>query len=421
MAKQFSCGLSSLCVLCVLVVPPLFADWPLFRGNALQTGVATSTLPDRLNVLWTFAAKKGIEPTAAIAGGVVYVGSDDKNLYALDLATGKEQWHFTAGACVAAPASVAEGLVYVGDIDGIFYCLDAATGKQRWQFDTGGEISGGANFGGGVILIGSGDGTLYGLSREGKKLWDFKIEGGPVKASPAVVDGRTFVAGCDSAMHILEVATGKELGSVDLGGQVGATAAVHGQDVYVGTMTNQVVGVDWKKAAALWTFEPKKSNRFFASPAVTDKLLLVASKDRRVYALDRKDGKEVWSYPTGAEVDSSPVVVGPRVFFGTQDGFLCVLGRDKGEEIEKIELDGAVSASPAVAGNRLVISTAKGTVYCFGDGPARKNLPAPKKETPKEREVKAPPAADQSWLWVVAPGAVAMVAALGAWVVGRNR
>src|SRR5262249_29665248 len=149
----------------------------------------------------------------------------------------------------------------------------------------------------------------------------------------------------DSALHVLDTTSGKELASVDLGGQVGATAAVSGEQLYIGTMTNQVVGVDWKKAALLWQFEPKRAKPFYASTAVTDKLIIAGSKDRRVYALDRKKGEEVWSVPTRGEVDSSPVVVGDRVFVGSQDGNLYVIDRDKGKVLETIELDGPVSAS----------------------------------------------------------------------------
>src|ERR1022692_4603950 len=42
------------------------ADWPLFRGDALQTGVAKATLPDMLEIRWQVDLKKGIESTAAI-------------------------------------------------------------------------------------------------------------------------------------------------------------------------------------------------------------------------------------------------------------------------------------------------------------------------------------------------------------------
>src|SRR5258708_17357432 len=125
----------------------------------------------------------------------------------------------------------------------------------------------------------------------------------------AVVGARIFVAGCDSPLHVLDTTNGKELAAVDLGGQAGATAAVVGDQLYVGTMTNQVLGIDWKQAQVLWKFEAtKRQQPFYASAAVTDKLVIAGSRDKRVYALDRKTGAEVWSFATGGRVDGSPIV-----------------------------------------------------------------------------------------------------------------
>src|SRR5208282_2975329 len=42
-------------------IPRPAHDWPIFRGNALQTGVAVEALPDQLEVLWKFTAKDSIE------------------------------------------------------------------------------------------------------------------------------------------------------------------------------------------------------------------------------------------------------------------------------------------------------------------------------------------------------------------------
>src|SRR5690348_11237962 len=42
-------------------------DWPVFRGNALATGIAESTLPENLEVLWKFNSNThGFEATVAI-------------------------------------------------------------------------------------------------------------------------------------------------------------------------------------------------------------------------------------------------------------------------------------------------------------------------------------------------------------------
>src|SRR5262245_6197908 len=101
--------------------------WPMFRGNPLQTGVTLAKLPDKPDVVWQFKTQEAIESTAAIEGGVVYIGSNDLHLYAIDLAKGTEKWKYKAGPFKAAP-SLRNGSVYAGDSDGMFHCLDAATG-----------------------------------------------------------------------------------------------------------------------------------------------------------------------------------------------------------------------------------------------------------------------------------------------------
>src|SRR5262245_34437400 len=88
----------SICVYLCLSVAEAAADWPLFRGNPLQTGVASSALPADLVVRWKFKTKDSIEAAAAIVDGVVYAGSFDEHLYALDLKTGKEKWKVKLGA-----------------------------------------------------------------------------------------------------------------------------------------------------------------------------------------------------------------------------------------------------------------------------------------------------------------------------------
>lgn len=341
------------------------ADWPIFRGNPLQTGVATGTLPTGLQVLWKFETKESVESSAAIVNGVVYVGSFDEHLYAIELATGKEKWRHKMGP-VKAPVSVRDGRIYIGDADGVFHCLDGATGKSLWTHKTEGEINSGANFAGEHIVVGSDDGNLYCLARNGTLVWKHTTQD-RVNGSPAVTEARTFVAGCDSSLHVIDTAKGKEIKSIELGGPVGATAAVAGDHVYVGTMSNQVVAVDWKKGEVAWTFEAaKRSQPFFASAAVTDSLVLVGCRDKRLYAIDRKTGKEVWSFLTENRIDSSPVVVGKHVYVGSLDHSLYVLDLEKGTRISSVDLESPISASPAVSDGRLVIGTQKGVVYCLG-------------------------------------------------------
>lgn len=340
-------------------------DWPLFRGNLLQTGVAPGSLPEKLDILWTVKLKEAIESTAAIVGDTVYIGGFDDYLRALSLMDGSEKWAYKAGPIKAAVA-VRNGVIYVGNQDGLFHAVDAATGKKRWTYETDGEIDSGATFAGEHILFGSNDGHLYCLTIEGKLVWKFKTQD-RVNGSPAVIDGRTFVAGCDGSVHVVDLAKGEEVVAIDLGGPAGASAALDGNLLFVGTMNNQFLALDWKKAAVTWQFEAaRRQQPFYSSAALSNTLVVVGSQDKRVYALNRATGKEVWSFLTEKKIDASPVIAGSRVYIPSQDGNLYVLTLDQGKEVQRVHLGGAVVASPAVAHGRLVIGSSTGVLYCLG-------------------------------------------------------
>jgi outer membrane protein assembly factor BamB len=367
------------------------SDWPLFRGDPLQTGVAHTTLPDKLDIRWKVDLKKGIESTAAIVKDTVYVGCFDEHLYAFDLATGKQKWKTRLGSIKAAP-SYHEGMLFVGDEDGIFYCVDAATGTRLWYFETGGEITAGANFSGNNVLFGSHDSTLYCIALkplaplgtlrmngsaaaafggilealpQPKPLWKVKTEG-PVNGAPLVANGQTFVAGCDSHLHIIDVVKGQELAKIELSGQAAATAAVFSNNLYVGNMNSEMQGLDLKKQNVTWSYAPKRAQPFYSSAAVTDNLVVVGCRDRYVHAMHRVKGDKAWSFQATGRVDSSPVIVGRRVYVGSSSGTLHVLDLQTGKETQSLELGQGVLASPAAAHGSLVIGTTDGLLYCLG-------------------------------------------------------
>ncbi len=358
--------LSVLSLIFLLIGSGYSSDWELFRGNPLQNGFSKAKLPEKLELKWKYSTKDSIEGSVTIAEGMVYAGSFDQHLYALNLQDGTLKWKVKLGPIKSSPV-VKKDRLYVGDTDGNFFCVNRADGKMLWKFQTQGEITGGANFYKESILIGSHDCTLYCLDTNGKKQWEFKTEG-PVNGSPAIVDGKTFVAGCDSNLHIIDIKEGKELATVDLGGQAGATAAIDGKFLYVGTMNNEVLAIDLDKKEILWRFSPKqRALPFYASAAIADNYIVTGSRDKRVYALDRKTGEVKWNFLTEGKIDSSPVINGKRVFVGSFDRNFYELEIDTGKVIQTRELDGAILASPAIADGNVIIATEKGTIYTFGD------------------------------------------------------
>lgn len=349
-----------------LLAPLAAADWPVFRGDPLMTGASAAKLPDQLEERWVFKAKDAVEGAPAIVGDTVYISSLDKHLYAVELKSGKEKWKVKLGAMKASPAVRGER-VYVGTLDGKFFCLKAADGSKVWEFAAEGEITAGANFHGANVLVGSHDATLYCLDAAGKPVWQVKTDG-PVNGTAAVIGDVTFVAGCDSILHILDAKTGKELGAVDLGGQAAATAAIANDVAYVGTMANTVVAVDLKKREKLWEFAAAVRQQPFYASCAAGEVVVSGSRDKKVYGINPKTGKQVWSAQTEGQVDASPVVVGGRVYAGclSDGGEFYVLDLKTGKVVQKLELDSAVCGSPAVGPDCLIVGTDKGAVYCLG-------------------------------------------------------
>jgi outer membrane protein assembly factor BamB len=77
----------------------------------------------------------------AVANGVVYIGSDDNNVYALSASTGVKLWSYATGSSVFSSPAVANGVVYIGSDDGNVYSLNASTGAQLWSYATHTTVS----------------------------------------------------------------------------------------------------------------------------------------------------------------------------------------------------------------------------------------------------------------------------------------
>ena len=64
-----------------------------------------------------------IDSSPAIAGGRVFVGSNDGRLYALDLASGKVVWEHDEGAALSASPALAAGRIVIGSTEGRLLCF----------------------------------------------------------------------------------------------------------------------------------------------------------------------------------------------------------------------------------------------------------------------------------------------------------
>jgi outer membrane protein assembly factor BamB len=174
---------------CVFFVPAAWSQQPASNSHAAWTEFhrpdMTRVNPyekllnvnnvGNLGLKWRFKTGDTIWSSPAVVDGVVYVGSLDHHLYALDADTGHKLWSFTAGDLVQTSPAVANGIVYFGSWDDNVYALNAHTGKLLWKFVTGGHVLSSPTVAEGVVYVGSWDGNLYALNaKTGARLWSYQ-------------------------------------------------------------------------------------------------------------------------------------------------------------------------------------------------------------------------------------------------------
>ena len=346
-------------------------DWSSFRGNAQLTGVAEAALSDSLELAWTFETGGAVVSSPVIHDGRVYVGSDDGNLYCLDLTTGNKLWAFETEYEIEAPPLYHDGMVYVGSVDFFFYCLNAVTGEVQWKFETNDTVIGSANIVEPIddqplaVVFGSFDNSIYCLdAKTGNKLWQYETLD-RINGTPAILDNEIIFGGCDTNVYVLSP-TGELLHEIPLGEEcfVAASVAVMDGRVYAGHHANAFVCVDIDQEEIAWQYDNPRFG-FFSAPAVNDELVVVGGRDSRVHGIDRATGEGRWTFSTRRKVDGSPVIVGNRVVFGSGDGRLYMISLDDGSEVWTYDIGKSIFSSPAVAWDFCVIGCNDGNIYSF--------------------------------------------------------
>jgi outer membrane protein assembly factor BamB len=170
---------------------------------------------------WSFSTGDSVVPSPTVVDGVVYIGSKYPCLYALDAQDGQKKWCFSYPSSIAwveSSAAVADGMVYVGSSDWMrLNAVDAATGQLKWYFNTKGDPWCSPAVAEGVVYIGATGGYFYALdAAAGRELWrvrtdkalktmDVRFDGGVV-SSPTVVDGMVYFGSMDGKLYAVSTA-----------------------------------------------------------------------------------------------------------------------------------------------------------------------------------------------------------------------
>jgi outer membrane protein assembly factor BamB/tRNA A-37 threonylcarbamoyl transferase component Bud32 len=152
---------------------------------------------------WRQRARRAVTSTPYFdaAEGILFVGSMDWNIYALDARSGWVVWRTRTNGPIISSPTMANGLVFIGSADKHLYALDARNGRVEWKYLTEGQVTSNPKFANGAIYFGGIDEYLYSLDAEtGELRWRFKT-GGPVPSSPAVMGDVVYIGSTDRKVY----------------------------------------------------------------------------------------------------------------------------------------------------------------------------------------------------------------------------
>src|SRR5215470_14534218 len=194
-------------------------DWPQPGGYASHA-MYHLQLPESLHVAWTAS---------------IGAGSDSEQR-------------------ILSEPVVGDGRVYTIDATSRVSAFNADTGAELWRTDVAKDVDSDKLLGGGVaydqwrVFVATSFGDVVALdASSGKELWRRNISG-PMRAGPAIANGRLFVVTIDNNHHALAEDDGRRLwshnGLSETAGLLGtATPAVDGTEIVVVYSSGEIYGL----------------------------------------------------------------------------------------------------------------------------------------------------------------------------------
>jgi outer membrane protein assembly factor BamB len=239
-------------------------------------------------------------------GKRVYVGSRDKTLYALDIATGKEQWRVETQDMMTATPALHRDMVLFADYKGIVQAVGASDGKPRWTYDAKLPVAGDLIVDAGRVFVGSRTYDLIALdAASGKELWKHYYWFSWIESPPVVRDGVVYTGSSDGVgVFAIDARDGTLRWKAAVPGWAWPRTAVSdklvvaatvGAGAYPGARAGSLVAIDRATGAIRWLYlDPPSADTvakkaewgFAAAPAMADGVVYAADLQGRIHAIE---------------------------------------------------------------------------------------------------------------------------------------
>jgi outer membrane protein assembly factor BamB/tRNA A-37 threonylcarbamoyl transferase component Bud32 len=306
--------------------------------------------------------KQALMSVARKTGALVRMSTSSSQVSAASGSSIKPLWSFKCEDEIRSTPTIAQGVLYVGSYDNNLYALNAADGKFQWKYPTDGGIVSRPAVLDGNIYFGSEDKRLHVVSaRSGKVMWTYYTDG-PIRSSPRVAEGHVFIGSDDRYLHAVNMNTGRLVWRFETADAVRSTPYVTDSLVYVGNEGGDYYAIDFR-GELKWRFHAKRS--ITSSTVGTPQTLYFSSVDSMLYALDPRNGWVIWRFRLGKASISTPCTVDDLVFVGASDGFIYAVDARSSKEVWRFRTEHQVNGSPVIYKDSLYCGSVDGSLYCL--------------------------------------------------------
>jgi outer membrane protein assembly factor BamB len=325
--------------------------------------------PDSGQLLWARQTGGPVSSGAALAGGILYIGSDDRAVHAFEAGSGQPVWMFPTSGAIAGGVTVTGGTLIAGSADHHVYAFRAGTSEPAWAYRTGGPVNCTPAVAGGTVYIGSDDGQVYAIGvGSGHVAWHYGT-GGQVRSQPqpgsTTFDNYVYAGSEDGHLYGLNINSGRLEWKFATSGPVAAGLVYTSGGVYVGDGKGKVFGMLGDGPPT--TLDRSVGGAVRGRPAVAANTLYIGSAASGVYALDIYGGQQLWRFPASAPVNSGLATDGSTVYAGDDGGYVYAIDITSTTPAARwtFQADAAVQSQILVADGVVYFGSADHRVYAL--------------------------------------------------------
>ena len=307
----------------------------------------------------------------AIHDGIIYAGTKDGRVVAINSSTENLEWAYSI-APVTAPSGglscgqtsvptaifstpvVDRDIVYIGTYSGQVLALNMLARSQNLTFPQRGD---------------------------GEWEWNCpdNAKSKAIVADLLVSADSIYVCSSNGRVYSLDKGSGDENWRQEniplLSEKLWTSPVIQGNTLYVSTYDGHVYALSVETGVSIvngipdWIFESEAG--FASSPMIYEDTIFVGSFDRYLYAVNVTIGSDepMWKFPREKPADNwfwaSPVINEGIVYAGCLDGTVYAIEAKTGEKLWEFDAGDPIVTSPVLMDNLLIVINESGTVYVF--------------------------------------------------------